>query len=488
MVATMSTLLVGDLPAANTWVQDLLPFALNAVSPWSGEEGGYSNGTPYSLWDTGASLSAWYVLRRATGIDLAQKAWVRNYARFLAYFVPATAKASAPGIPTTDPSTPIGLFGDGFAESQLFEERARFGKGYTYFAPSALGCWYASRLVGEDFTRIEYLMSPPNTCNPAPSFPSGTSNSLFLPTIGWMAMHSDLADPTRTSVYFKSSPPPFGAYAHQSADQNAFVINAGGERLTIESGYYGEHDAGYNSNHWQYWVKRTRSKNAVTFDGGQGQIAFEHQPDPFQITYARYGSITQQQSTVDYDIVTGDATDAYNGALTKAVRSLVYLRPGTVLVYDNLASGTARTWEWNIHALNPFAVMDGGRIQITSGTQSLCADILAGPDRQFVPVSAPEFSSWGRSNDPTNDVSAAPSDPNAAAQYHGKFVSAQPSTTAEFVVLLRVGCAATPASAAKDNGRWSVQIGDRTVTIDAKGTVGVAPLERETQSNSRPRR
>ena len=482
MVATTSALLVGDLPEANTWVQDLLPFALNALNPWSGEEGGHANGTPYGIWDTGASLSAWYALRSATGIDLAQKAWVRNYARFLAYFVPPTAKTSDPAAPTTDPATPIGLFGDGFAESQLFEERARFGKGYTHFAPSALGCWYASRLVGEDFTRIEYLMSPPNTCDPAPGFPPGAPNSLFLPAIGWMAMHSDLADLTRTSVYFKSSPPPFGAYAHQSADQNAFVINAGGERLAIESGYYGEHDEGYNSNHWQYWGKRTRSKNAVTFDGGEGQIAFEHRPNPYQIAYSRYGSITQHRSAAHYDIVTGDATDAYNGALTKAVRSLVYLRPGTVLVYDNLASGTARTWEWNIHALNPIAVIDGSHIQITTGTQSLCADILAGPDRQFMPIFAPDYSSWGRSNDPTNDVSAAPSDPNAPAQYHGKFASAQPSTAAEIITLLRVGCAATTASAAKTDGIWTVQIGDRTVTIDANGRVNVAPTEDETQS------
>lgn len=473
MVAMMSTLLVGDLPEANTWVQDLLPFALNAMNPWSGEEGGYSNGTPYSMWETGASLSVWYALRSATGINVAQKAWVRNYARFLAYFVPPTAKTSDPATPTTDPATPIGLFGDGFAESQLFEERARFGKGYTYFAPSALGCWYASRLAGEDSTRIEYLMSPPNTCDATAGFPSGMSNSLFLPATGWMAMHSDLADPTRTSVYFKSSPPPFGAFAHQSADENTFVINAGGERLAIESGYYVEHDSGYNSNHWQYWVKRTRSKNAVTFDGGQGQIAFEHQPNPFQIAYARYGSITQHRSTTHYDIITGDATDAYNGALTKAVRSLVYLRPGTVLVYDNLASGAERTWEWNIHALNPIAVIDASHIQVTSGTQSLCVDILAGPDRQFVPISAPDYSSWGRSNDPTNDVSAAPSDPNAPAQYHGKFVSAQPSTAAEIVALLRVGCAPTPASAVKTDGRWSVQIGDRTVTINLDGSVRV---------------
>jgi heparinase II/III-like protein/uncharacterized protein DUF4962 len=475
MVAMMSTLLVGDLPAANTWMQDLLPFALNVASPWSGEEGGYANGTPYGMWDVGTQLSAWYALRWATGIDVAHKAWVRNYGRFLAYFVPATAKTGDPGTPTTDSSTPIGLFGDGFAETQLFEERARFGKGYTHFAPSALACWYASRLAGEDSARIEYMMSPPDTCAANPAFPSGTPNSLYLPSTGWMAMHSDLSYLPRTSVYFKSSPPPFGAYGHQSADQNAFVINAGGERLAIESGYYGEHDAGYNSNHWQYWVKRTKSKNAITFDGGQGQIAFEHQPNPYQITYARYGSITQQQSTADYDIVTGDATDAYNGALTKAVRSLVYLRPGTILVYDNLGSSTARTWEWNIHALNPFTVIDSSRIQITSGTQSLCADILAGPDRQFVPISAPDYSSWGRSNDPTNDVSAAPSDPNAAVQYHGKFVSAQPSAAAEVIALLRVGCGATTASATKTDGIWTVRIGERAVTIDASGTVGVTP-------------
>ena len=395
---------------------------------------------------------------------------MRNYGRFLAYFVPPTARTDSPSVPSTDPGTPIGLFGDGFEENQLFEERARFGKGYTYFAPSVLGCWYASKLIGEDSTRIEYLMSPPNTCAANPDFPSGTSNSLYLPSTGWMAMHSDLSYLPRTSVYFKSSPRPFAAYAHQSADQNAFVINAGGERLAIESGYYGDYD-GFGTNHWQWWVKRTKSKNAVTFDGGKGQIAFEHEPNPDQITNLRYGSITQQQSAADYDIVTGDATDAYAGALTKAVRSLVYLRPGNILVYENFSSSTARTWEWNIHALHPFTVIDGSGIQITSGTESLCVNTLAGPGGAFMPINGQDYSSWGLADDGV--VSAAPSNPSAPAQYSGKFVSAQPSTDVEFIALLRVGCLLTTAGASKTNGAWTVQIGDRTVTIDANGIVSV---------------
>ena len=501
MVAAMSTLLVGDLPAADTWLRSVLPFALNVASPWGGEEGGYANGTSYSLWEVGNLLSTWYVLRWATCgsertcIDLAQKAWVRNYGKFLAYFVPPTfaAEVTVLGDRRADAGTPLGLFGDGFAETQLFEERARYAKGYANFAPGKFACWYAAAAVGEDQTRFEYLMSPPSTCAAAPELPPAAPASRYLPTTGWMGMHSSLADLDRISVYFKSSPKPFGAFTHQSADQNAFVINAGGERLAIESGYYVEHGGDYDSDHWQYWVKRTRSKNAITVDGGKGQIAFEHQPTPFRFDNFRYGSIIQQESAPGYDIVTGDATDAYNGALTKAVRSLVYLRPGTILVYDDLASDTPRTWEWNIHALNPFDVLSSGsRVRIVQGTQSLCIDMLAGPPRQFTPLSAPDYDSWGRSNDPINDVSAAPSDPGAAPQYHGKFASTQTSTAAEFIALLRVNVEcndAAPEAAQKRNGVWTVQVGDSTVTFtpDSKRRVARVHTDRSAAASARLR-
>jgi hypothetical protein len=509
LLAVASTLLVGDLPAADTWVRDLLPFALNVTSPWSGEEGGYANGTAYSIWDMGASLSAWYVLRWATCggpacIDMAQKAWVRNWGRFVSFFVPPTylPDAAIHDVRKNDPGTPIGLFGDGFAHPQLFEVRSPYAKGYAHFAPGALACWYAARLAREDQTRIEYLMSPPDSCASPVEMLPGTANSLLLPSIGWVAMHSDLADLNRESVYFKSSPPPFGAFNHQSADQNSFVINAGGERLAIESGYYD----GYNTNHWQYWVKRTRSKNAITFDGGQGQVAFEHLPDPFRSI--GHGSIVRRLSGAGYEIVTGDATEAYNGALTMALRTLVYLRPDTLLVYDKLASSTARTWEWNIHALNPFTVISSdSRVRINKGTQSLCVDMLAGPPRQFTPVAAADFSSWGRSNDPMNDVSAGPSNPAAVPQYHGKFAATRASTDAEFIALMRVNVPcenrfastltlaaaefATPLRghgpcddrepiATRANDRWTVRAGEQTVTIAADGgiTVGTSRSSR----------
>jgi hypothetical protein len=429
------------------------------TSPWSAEEGGYANGTAYAMWDVGALLSSWYVLRLATCggaacIDLGQKAWVRNWGRFITYFVPPTypADGAIHEARKQDPGTPIGLFGDGFAEhSSLSEVRAPYVKGHTHFAPSALGCWYASSLARDDQFRIEYLMSPPNTCaSPAP-FPSATPNSLYLPSVGWMAMHSDLADLNRTSVYFKSSPPPFGAFNHQSADQNAFVINAGGERLAIESGYF---DA-YNSDHWQYWVKRTRSKNAITFDGGQGQVAWEHLPDPFRA--AGFGSIVQQFSSADYDVVTGDATQAYNGALTQAKRSMVYLRPNLVLVYDRLASDIPRQWEWNIHALNQMNVVSDRQVSIEKSGQRLCVDMLAGPATGFTQT----------------DLFTADPVANAPRQWHGSFYSVERLGAAEFIALLNVGCTPATASAAKADDVWIVPVSDKVISIAADGGITV---------------
>src|SRR5207244_2887962 len=220
---------------------------------------------------------------------------------------------------------PVGAFGDG-AEQALTEAWARFGKAYTLFAPTPLGRWYASQLSGEDPRGFALLLAPPADTSPAP-YPAGTPDAALFPSIGWTAMHSSLQDPARVSVYFKSSR--YGSYNHSHADQNSFVVNAGGQRLAIESGYYDD----YMTSHWWQWYKQTRAQNAITFDGGQGQVVYE------ESGALGPGVITGYAHQAGYDVVTGDATQAYGGALTRAQRSLVYLRPNLILVYDALASG-----------------------------------------------------------------------------------------------------------------------------------------------------
>ncbi|MGQ0523004.1 MAG: heparinase II/III domain-containing protein, partial [Betaproteobacteria bacterium] len=421
--AVISTLLAPDLADATAWLNATLPLALNSISPWAGDEGGFSNSQAQGLWDVGEQLLPWYVLRWATGIDLSKKAWVMNWARYMAYFSPI--------------GSPTQAFGDGL-ELNLGENTARYGKGHTFFAPTPLGRWYASKLSGENQTGIEYLMAPPADFTTA-SFPAGTPNTAVLPTIGQLAMHSDLSDPQRTSVYFKSSPPPYGAYNHAHADQNSFVINAGGQRLAIESGYYD----GYKTPHWTEWYKQTRAKNAITYDGGKGQAFYE------QGGTMGYGTLTRHSSGPGYEIVTGDATSAYGGALTKAERSLIYLRPNLILVYDNLASQIGRQWEWNIHSVNAMNVTSGSKISIDNNGQTLCVDVLNGPARRF---------------EQTDRFTADPSG-TRPRQWHGKFYSTELLPAAEFIVLLNVGCTQATTSVTLNNGVWTVKVNEQTVQL-----------------------
>jgi len=436
ITAVIAALVAPDLTDATTWLNATLPLAMNAINPWAGDEGGFSNSQAQGVWDVSEQLLPWYVLRWAAGIDLARKDWVRNWTRYMAYFAPV--------------GSPAQVFGDGL-ELDIKENTARLGKAHTYFSPTPLGRWYASKLSGENQSQLEYLMAPPADFTSA-SFPAGTPNALVLPTIGQVAMHSDLSNPARTSVYFKSSPPPYGGFNHAHADQNSFVINSGGQRLAIESGYYD----GYKTPHWTEWYKQTRAKNAITYDGGKGQVFYE------QGGTMGYGALTRYVNGPDYQIVTGNATSAYGGALSKAERSLVYLQPNLVLVYDNLASAIGRQWEWNIHSLNAMNVISGSKVSIESNGQTLCVDVLNGPPRRF---------------EQTDRFTADPSG-TFPRQWHGKFYSTELLTATEFMVLLNVGCTPATTSATKSNGVWTVKVNGKTVQMsDAAISVGSAAAE-----------
>jgi heparinase II/III-like protein/uncharacterized protein DUF4962/Big-like domain-containing protein len=428
-LSVIAVLLAGDVPEAQSGLRDTLPLALSWISPWGGEDGGFGNGTAYSQWTTGDHMLPWYILRWVLNIDVAQKAWVRNHASYFAHFLP--------------PGTPVGAFGDG-AELDLRENWASFGRGYSLFAPSPLGRWYASQVPGGDLTRLELLLAPPDVPGPAP-YPEGTPDGALLPSIGWAAMHSSLADPARVSVYFKSSS--YGSYNHSHADQNSFVVNAGGRALAIDSGHFDD----YDTPHWRQWYKQTRAHNAITYDGGQGQTVLE------ESGRLGPGVVTGYLQLPDYDIVSGDATQAYGGVLKEARRSLVYLRPNLAIVYDRLASDVPRRWEWNIHALNAMTVHSGQRISIHNDAQSLCVDMLASPAVQFAQTDL--FTA-----DPLN---------GKPRQWHGNFGSVETLASAEFIALLNVGCVPTAAGATKANGVWRVLVGERAISITADGSIWV---------------
>jgi hypothetical protein len=423
IVAAIGVLMAGEIPEADAWVKEALPLAIVWTSPWGGNDGGFGNGTAQAFWDTGSNIPAWQVIRSGTGVDLAKKDWVRHVGSFLAYFVP--------------PGSPSGVFGDGL-ELDLQEVWARVGKAYARFAPSPLARWYARSQKGEDETRIELMMFAQRDEPPGP-FPEGTPNAAAFPSVGWVAMHGDLRDPMRTSVYFKSSP--YGSYNHSHADQNSFVIHDKGRRLAIASGYYD----GYKTPHWTGWYKQTRAGNAITFDGGHGQGLNDRRFE---------GTITRFESTPKFAYATGHAEKAYDGALTKAQRTIVFVQPDLVIVRDVLASKQPHAWEWNIHAVERMEPRGEHAVELHNGPARLCLTMLASPDATFRQTN--RFTVPAEGNPPPKD------------QWHGVFAAGTRSGDAEFLAVMRIGaeCGHEKASATKAPGGWRIDTGAGRVILD----------------------
>ena len=156
-----------------------------------------------------------------------------------------------------------------------------------------------------------------------------------------MSLHSALGRPADDiHVTFKSSP--YGSFSHSHADQNAFILNAYGESLAINSAYREFH----NSPHHRDWTRQTISKNALLIDG-LGQKAQSK---------AATGKITRYEETPRTVWTTGDATVAYQtgqkeeGRVQRVTRDLVFIDSRYVVLRDRVVLTTPGKLSWLTHA------------------------------------------------------------------------------------------------------------------------------------------
>ncbi|SFB39315.1 Fibronectin type III domain-containing protein [Cohnella sp. OV330] len=322
LLTVIATAMLHDVDQAESWFRMLAPAYINLLPPWGGEDGGWSMGTGY--WQ-GANLSnkeTMDVLLYATGFNLYDKAFARNEGHFPLYTFPH--------------GSPHGLIGDGNTEAPTFYNVSFFRRAAQMYQDPHLQ--WGAQAVGA--TPIDQLYTyfhgdPDLPAEPPVELPK----SRWFKDIGVVAMHSDLVNPDRVSMYFKSSP--YGSYVHSHADQNSFVINAYGEPLAIKAGYY--ESFGFNRPHHGEYTRQTLSSNAITFDGRQGQ--------PINKLDAN-GTVTGYVDSADFAATSGDATAAYMGGVGKAVRHMLYIRPNSFVVIDRLKSANpaGSEFEWGLHA------------------------------------------------------------------------------------------------------------------------------------------
>ncbi|MFC3800422.1 DUF4962 domain-containing protein [Cohnella sp. GCM10012308] len=306
---------------AEQWYAKIVPAYINILPPWGGEDGGWAQGTGYWQWSSTIAQEFEDVLLASTGLNLYEKGYSRNAGRYPLYVFPH-------GIPK-------GVLGD---DSQylpsdtsvtIYNRLSQLsGDGRLKWAAEAIGTGPSLTLNNNYFYGDDNLSSRP---------PVDLPKARWFEDVGVVAMHSELYDPDRVSMYFRSSP--FGSYNHSYADQNGFVINAFGESLAIEAGHYDD----YNSAHREQYTRQTLAANAITYDGGVGQKANDIEAD---------GKVKSFVTTPEFDAVSADAKTAYGSALSQSDRDVIYLRPGVFVMVDRLKSADPQgnKFEWRLHA------------------------------------------------------------------------------------------------------------------------------------------
>jgi len=227
--------------------------------------------------------------------------------------------------------------------------------------------WYAEQYdAGPGSAAGEFgFFDPDLQAKPPTDIPQGR----VFPDIGLATMHSDLADPA-TNVYLLMRSSPYGSVSHSHASQNAFAIGAFGEALAISSGYYQL----YGSPHHAQWTWETRAHNSILVNG-EGQVKRSAQSK---------GQIVRFDTQDEYCYTVGDATEAYGGRLDKFYRRVLFIRPDTFVICDEVEALEPSTYQWLLHARNEMTLNEAAQtVLISSGDARLLTQLLQPADLSF---------------------------------------------------------------------------------------------------------
>ncbi|CAI6043728.1 carbohydrate binding domain-containing protein [Cohnella sp. JJ-181] len=386
---------------AKAWFKNSVPVRINWYPPVGGEQGGWASGTGY--WEAShlADKRVADVLLAATGVNLYNKAFSRNEQYLVPYFLPV--------------GSPSNRFGDS-AEKPMMRETVNLlrRQAQIYGNPSAQWAAAAAPVALDPYKLFTY---PYGDDNVAKRPPFELPSARWLKDVGWVAMHSSLYDPNRISLYFKSSV--YGSYNHSHADQNSFTIDAFGEKLAIDAGYYDAYGSSFHNNYY----RTTLAHNAITYDGNKGQKTNDIRASGRIAGFASIGA---------FDGTVGDATNAYNqdsslSGLDLARRGIIYVKPNAFVVIDKLdAKGTSSV---------PFEYLLHGDGSLTVDGNSQGATIEKTLAAMKVQMIYPTASSAAVTSDfkTASGTTIAPNlNPQPPSQRHAKFTF--PSAAAQTII------------------------------------------------------
>ncbi|MBD3291355.1 MAG: DUF4962 domain-containing protein, partial [Armatimonadia bacterium] len=322
MHALLTTVLAvaDETEQTREWADWLIRQYVNRIA-WGADDGGYTEGQTYSH-KFQFILEGLAALKTSTGIDVFVKPRLRNADDFWMYCMSLNYWFNHWGdvysLLMTVPGASADTYIAGFLASMTGDPYSTWWSDTVLGNPRHVPLWYLSS------TGIE------------PKPPVDIAQARLFPEVGQLAAYDRFYDHTSNRVFFRSSP--FGGHSHAHADQNGFVLHAGGEIMAVDAGYYTYSGDTYHGK----WSRMTFPHNTILVDG-QGQ--------PKSIESK--GRFTAFFDSADYCLFTGDAAQAYPEMLEQFDRTVLFIRPDVWIVYDELGAGEPSEFSWLLNTFEP---------------------------------------------------------------------------------------------------------------------------------------
>ncbi|MDQ8021827.1 MAG: DUF4962 domain-containing protein [Moraxellaceae bacterium] len=333
--------LLGEVPAAQDWLDYAVDCLDSLYPPWGGAQGGWAEGPGYWTTAMAVFLDAAGLLRNFSGHDLFRRPFVQNTGDFILYCRAPDTRRSAFCDESTLGNLPslkvaynmrvlAGVTGRG--EYQWYFETVRavqapsrefYDYGWWDFAFDELVCRH-------DFPAV--------TAVP----PADETSVKVFGDIGWVAVQKHLADPARhLQLLAKCSD--YGSISHSHGDQGSFTLMACGEELVIHSGHYVSHGSSMHRD----WRRQTRSRNAILING-KGQYA----GDDKVLCKRAGGDLAGVEHNEEAIVIRMDATRAYQFTAPELQcwqRDIHFVHDRYLVIVDEVSLAQPGTVEWLLH-------------------------------------------------------------------------------------------------------------------------------------------
>jgi hypothetical protein len=358
----------GEVPEAKKWLDYAFTIFWGWYPAFGDADGGWAQGLSY--WKGYVLRSTWWLdaLKAAMNIDGTEKPFYRHVGDFSIYVAP-------PGGALV-----------GFAD--YGEDRPGEGHQLGYVEPGMRGVgsvdayfarlrrkpewqWYAEAWGDNAFppTAIGFLRAlRPDPPIPKARPPVDWPKAKWFRGVGWVSLHTNLID-GREDVQVMMRASLLGNISHSHADQNAMVLGAYGSPLLVNTGIR----PWWGSPFFWDWYIATKAHNALEING-KGQPKTE----------TATGKVIVFQPGDSYDYVVGDASPAYGKEVKRYRRHLLFLKPGVLVMVDEV-QGTepisVKSW---LHGRAPFTIDEStGGIALTFERAALKGFLLSTGGLEF---------------------------------------------------------------------------------------------------------